>query len=146
MANKYPGRIGTISIGDGAVPEVFTAVANVGDISGVGFSSDTIDVTTRENSAIEEFVGGMARQNEITISIVWDPQDTTHDENNGLMGLAISRAVTNFMLDFAPGGVSIFTMVFAAVVTNFDGGFPLNDRLGAEVTLKPSGLGTINGV
>lgn len=58
----------TVSIGNGASPEVFTAISEVRSISGMGTKRGLLQVTTMESpNEGEEYIGAMKDGNEVQI-------------------------------------------------------------------------------
>lgn len=126
--------------GDGGGPESFTPVAQVRDISGPGLSLDNEDVTTHDSTGgWEEVVATILRTGEMTLEIVYDPADGTHDATTGLVADMEAKTLRNFELEW-PDATE---WSFAAYVTGFEPGAPHDGSLTASVTLKLSGVPTL---
>lgn len=122
--------------GDGETPEVFTTIAEVNDISGPGFALDTIEVTNHDSpEGWEEHIGGILRSGEITYDINYDKESTAH---LGLISDMTGRIKRNFKITF-PDDTEI---ILTALVTGFEFGAPVEDKLSASVTLKGTGKPT----
>jgi predicted secreted protein len=116
--------------------ETLAAVAQISNISGPGLSIDTEDVTTHDSpGAWEEHVATILRSGELSLDIVYDPNDGTHDASTGLISRLESRAQTGFEVTFATS----YTWAFAAYVTGFEPAAPVDGALTAYVTLKLTG-------
>ncbi len=128
--------------GDGASPEVFTTIAEVTDISGPTLALDPLDVTAHTSpGAFREFVGGLLDGGEVTFTINYVPDNSSHDATAGLLSELEARAVSNYKLVFPDG--SSTEWIFAAFLTAFEPAEPVDDRLSAEITLKLTGQPTL---
>lgn len=123
--------------GDGAEPEVFTAIANLTNLEDGGRTRNTIDVTAHDSpNKYMEFVGGLIDPGEVTIDINYDP--AVHDvlEND-----LEDEDPRNYQVVFPDVGATTFS--FAAVMTGFSKSAPTDDKLSASLTFKVSGKPTI---
>ena len=70
--------VGTIlERGDGASPEVFTAIAKIVSISGPEESKDELDDTTLDSAGgYKEFVSGLKDGGSMTLALNYNPADT----------------------------------------------------------------------
>ena len=120
-----------------------TVIANVTNISGPGLSLDTEDVTSHDSAGgWEEVVGTILRSGEVTLDIVYDPDNATHKyASGGLLYDMASRAATAYTLTFSDATPATWT--FSAFVTGFNPGMPVNGALTASVTLKITGSVTL---
>lgn len=119
---------------------VVVAVAQVTNIGGPGLAADTVDVTTHDSTnAWEEIVIGILRSGEISLDIVYDPADDTHDATGGagLLTRYEGKTRTNFSLVFSDTGTT--TWGFDGDITGFVPGAPHAGGLTAAVTIKPTG-------
>lgn len=115
-----------------------TTIAAIKDITGPGLSLDTIDVTTHDSAnAWREFIGGLKDGGEVSMDIVWDPDDTS--QTNFRTDLA-SRAVTAWSITLTDATPTVIS--FNALVTEFEPSIALEDELAASVTLKITGAVT----
>jgi len=129
--------VGTIfSIGDGATPEVFTAVAGVQTINGPTGSAEQIDVSSLDSTgSYREFLAGFKDAGEVSFSIWLDPAD-----RGGLDTLYESGATNNFRITFPDTGST--TLTFAGAVTGFQIGIPTEGAITADTVIKVSGQPT----
>lgn len=118
--------IGTLlKMGDGASPEVFTAIANVTGLN-VPQTAGEIDAThLASTSGYKESKQGY-KEATVSGTLHFDPDNTTHDDATGLMSKFVSGATTNYKLDFSAAdnnGVGKPAtdpiMTFAGVLTEF---------------------------
>ncbi|MFH9957310.1 phage tail tube protein [Streptomyces roseolus] len=135
-----PGRdaFGTqLKRGDGAGPEVFTAIAQATSISGPNLSRTTIDVTAHDSpNRHMEFVGGLINPGEVTLDINYDP-----DVHDVLVADLEDEEPRNYQLTFAPPITA--TWAFAAVMTGFQQTAPHDGKYTGSLTFQVSGKPTI---
>jgi predicted secreted protein len=122
--------------GDGAAPEVFTAIANVTNITPPGIERETYDVTAHDSpDGWREFVGGLKDGGEVEIELNYDPRE--HD---------------TLVADFEDDQPRSYRIVFPgtlgqwgikAIMSGFESEAPHDDKLSATVTFKVSGKPTI---
>lgn len=139
MAKNAFGTI--LKMGDGAVSESFTAIAEVTDIQGPSFSKEAIEVTNHGSTdGWREYISGLKDGGEITLSLNWLPGAVTHDESTGIMSKLYGDDVDNYQLLLPDDDETQIN--FAAVCTAFEGSEPIDNKLAADVTLKISGKPT----
>lgn len=124
--------------GDGADPEVFTAIADATGISGPGLSRETIDVTSHDSEdGWMEFLGGLKDGGEVTVDVNYQPSD--HDT---LVADFEDTAPRNYQLVFPDTDSTTWTI--AAILTGFEPDAPYDDKLSASLTFKVSGKPTLS--
>jgi len=75
-----------LQIGDGATPEVFTAVAEITDLTPPNMARDSIEVTGYSStSGYREFIAGWRDGGEVSLTANWLPTNATHDDDTGLL-------------------------------------------------------------
>lgn len=137
MTTSATPAYGTLlKIGDGATPEVFTTIAEVGDLEAPEIILNTEDATTHDSAGWGEVIGTQLDGGEPTFTINWRPTNATHDETTGLLYSILNRVKKNFKV-VLPSTVKTFS--FAAVVTSFKPKQPVKGILQAEIKLKISG-------
>ena len=142
MSNAISAFGTLLKMGDGADPEIFTAIAEVANISGPSLSMDTIDVTNHSSTdGWREFIGGLLDGGEISLDINYQPTEGTHDFTTGLLKNMSNKTVRNFQLVFPDG--SSTTWSFSALITAFEPSEPIDNKLSAAVTLKLAGKPTL---
>ena len=112
-------------------------VAQVTNIGGPSLSADSVDVTTHDSTnAWEESVVSVLRSGDVTLDIVYDPADDTHDATggNGLLTRISGKTRTDFSLIFPDSGASVWG--FNGDITGFEPGAGVADALTATVTIK----------
>ena len=123
--------------GDGAEPEVFTAIANVVSIEGPEIERETLDMTAHDTpDGWREYKGGLKDAGELSCEINYDPA-----EHDALVADFEDDEPRNWRLVFPT--TPAVQWDFAAVLTGFSSEAPHDDKLSAEITLKLSGKPTI---
>ena len=131
-----------IKIGDGATPtEAFTTIAEVMDISGPSLTLNTAEVTSHDSGGWKETIGTILEGGEVSFDINFVPTNATHSEGSGLIADMLARTVRNFQIVFPDSGST--TWEFAALVTGFEPGAPVDGALTASVTLEITGEPTL---
>lgn len=141
-ATQVKSSFGTfLQVGDGAAPENFTTVAEVGDISGPAISRDTEEVTNHSSpNGYEEFITTIKRSGEVTFPINFIPTDPTHDQTTGILAWIDDGILRNFRILISTTGKR---WQFAALATNFEAASPVVGKNSGDVTLKISGKPTL---
>lgn len=126
-----------LKMGDGASPEVFTELGEVGDFE----DSDTVDqieVTNHQSAGNRrEFISGLIDGDEISFPVNYIPANATHDRTTGV--LSKLGTTVNWQLE-EPGNAD--GLQFAALVIGATRAFPVADKMTMTVTLKKSGAVT----
>lgn len=131
-----------LKIGDGATPEVFTAIAEVTSIDGPSMELETIEITNHSSEdGWREYVGGLLDAGEISLEFNFLPTDATQGYGGGLLQDMVNRTKRNFELVFPDSGAT--TWGFTALVTKFETSAPHDDKLSGSATLKLSGKPTL---
>ena len=115
-------------------------VAQVTDISGPGYSLETVDVTAHDGATYyREYVAGLIDAGEVSMELNFDPNGTTHKNAvGGVLYTMEQRTLASWTLVF-PDTTDVD---FSAFVTKFEPGAPYDDKLTASATLKISGKPT----
>ena len=134
--------IGTeFRVGDGAGPEVFTAVAEVIEMPSYAPSREAHDDTTFDvPDGYKRFSpGSLTDPGEMTLVLKYNPDDADHV---ALIDLIDSGALTNCQVYWPNTGGTAVTETFAAFVTSTSKETPLDGNVTRSVTLKVSGKPT----
>lgn len=140
------GTLLQLGRGDGP-PETYDTIGGISNITGPGFSTDTIDVTAHDSpGAFEESIVTIIRQGELTVDLNYDPADPQHSAdpaalNLGVPQLLFQREKRNWRMIF-PSSPPV-PWDFEAYVTGFEPSAPYDDKLSASVTLKLTGQPTL---
>ncbi|MEU0761580.1 phage tail tube protein [Streptomyces microflavus] len=123
--------------GDGAGPEVFTAIANVTDITPPAIERETLDVTTHGSpDQWREHIGGLKDGGEVSIDINYDPR--IHDVLVDDLDDPNPRSYKVLW----PGTLGDWS--FKAILKGFEPEAPHDDKLAASLTFKVSGKPVLN--
>ena len=131
-----------LKAGNAASPEVFTTIANLGDIDGPELASNMEDVTSHDSTGgyEEALPDGVLGIGEISFEINYDPAAATHKNSaGGLIHAFANKTKRNYQLVYAGGG----TWAFPAYVTKFTPKAPVRGVLKADVSIKPAGTQTL---
>jgi predicted secreted protein len=123
-----------LQIGNGASPEVFTAIKEIKTFSGPGGSAAVIDVTDLSSLAKEKRMG-LADEGQLSFTINYIPSDTQHTL---LRTQRANREETNFKLVFTDDSPAT-NWSFGAFVTGFSVSGAVDGVVEANVTLEITG-------
>jgi predicted secreted protein len=133
--SKYAAFGTLLKAGNGASPEVFTAIAQGQDITGPAQKADTIDVTTHDDtSPYKAFIAGLVEGGDVKMPIVFDPALASH---TGLITNFEARVPTNYQL-VLPTSPSV-KWSFAGLITDLSHTYKMKDAIMADLTIKVSG-------
>ena len=140
---KLAGFGTELQMSDMEVIPTFNIIAYVKSMGGPSLKVDTEDVTTLEQAtAWEEVVATIIRSGEISLEIVYDPAEGTHDATTGLLLNLAAKAVIDWKIVW-PNHPTHTTWLVTALITGFEPGAPVEGGLTATVTLKPTGAVTL---
>jgi predicted secreted protein len=123
-----------LKIGNGASPEVFTAISEIKTFSGPSGSATVIDVTDLSSAAKEKRMC-LADEGQLSFTINYIPSNTQHTL---LRTQRANREETNFKLVFTDDSPST-TWSFSAFVTGFAVSGAVDAVVEANVTLEITG-------
>lgn len=120
--------------GNGAGPEVFTAIANITTLGVPETQRDTYDVTAHDSpNHRREHTGGLVDGGEFTATVNYDP-----DVHNVLRDDFDDIAPRHYRIAW-PVAAGSGMDEFSAILTGFSGEAPHDGQLTAELTFKVSG-------
>ncbi len=133
------GRGTLLKIGDGAEPEVFTAIAEVKDINGPGLTTEFAEFTHQQSDGgYREYKPTFKSSGDVTFKCNFLPDDTTQGfETKGLLKDYEDQTLRNFELLFPDSGAT--KAKFAAFVANIQPTSPIASALELNVTLRVTG-------
>lgn len=124
-----------LKIGDGGGTEVFTAIAEVKSITGPNFSLETIDATHMASpNGHREVLPSFKSAGEVNFDVNFLPGVGTQAS---LFTDFTNRTKRNFKIEFPDENLTKWQ--FSAYITNISVGAPMDDVLGASITLTISG-------
>lgn len=121
--------------GNGATPEVFTAVAQVTDVAPPKLSRATIDVSNHASpSKYAEFMGGLRNAGEVGLTIQYEVVDGS--DHNSLRDDLNSNAARNFRVKFPDVARTIWNI--AGLVKSFEPSTPRDGVITAQISIQVS--------
>lgn len=130
--NAKIGYGSVFAIWDGAA---YDDVAEVTAITWPGYSRDAIDATHMASpDTFREYIPGLMDAGEATIEMNFVPS-----ASDVIVAAMVAATAGRFRITH-PGGV---TLVFSAIVTAYQPGIPLDDKMTASATFKVTGKPTL---
>lgn len=121
--------------------QAIASVAGIRSLNGLPLSTDTADVTTHDSpGGFEEVITTIKRTGEISMDIVFDPNDATHDADTGLQAAYDDRVLCYLVLNLVSAG-SI--MYFEGFVIGLEPSMPVEGALTASCKVKATGAVTL---
>jgi hypothetical protein len=112
----------------------YVDVAEVTNITWPGYARDAVDATHMTSpDSFREYIAGLMDAGEATIEMNFVPSASD------VIVAAMVAGAGNFQIEH-PNGVKL---QFAAIVTGYDPGIPLDDKMTASATFKVSGKPTL---
>ncbi|MEU3620600.1 phage tail tube protein [Streptomyces sp. NPDC006872] len=132
---------GTLLKRDSTGGGVFVTIASVEDLSGPSRARNMIDVSAHDSpNKYREFVKGMKDGGEVTATINYRPGETTHQDLDADFE---EDELRDYQLVMLPGDDDEHTWNFSAGISAIGDEFPLDDKMGREITFKISGKPTL---
>lgn len=125
--------------GDAATPEVFTTIAEVGDIDGPTLKSQMEDATSHSSAGWEEKIPTIQSVGQIKFPVNFIPSNATHSYAAGLVKDWYNRTKRNFQLYYPDATTCTFSAYVAEVAMKN----PVKGKLTADVTLDVTGAPTL---
>lgn len=116
----------------------FITIAELSDITPPPLMRNPIETTTH-NGIEEQFTVGIRRKGELTFSVFWLPTDPTHDHLTGLQQAWEDGSRDIWRVTYPDGR----QWLFSGYVTNIGPAAPVDDALTADITVRPTGLMTL---
>lgn len=122
--------------GDGGSPTTFSTVGEITSLTAPTLTRDAVEKThTQSPERWREFLGGLKDGGEVTAELNFDPADAT---TTSFLNDVNTNTLQEYQIEW-PNGT---TWEFFGLITGFEPGAPLDDRMTASVTLKLSGKPT----
>ncbi|MFV1982997.1 MAG: hypothetical protein ACC657_05590 [Thiohalomonadales bacterium] len=125
----------TVSVGDGASPEIFTVIPELSDISGPDGSAGEIEVTDLSSTA-KEFIRGLTDNGNISGTMMYIPKNTVHAQLRSDFASATEIA-RNYRLHFTDSPRTYWD--FNAYVATLSISNSLDSVTSANLTLRIKG-------
>lgn len=140
------GRLFTgtlLKVGDGASPEVFTAIAELANVDPPELMRNEIDISIH-NEGEESILTGMLRKGKINITVNYLPGNATHNAATGLLNAIYTNTRKNYRIVW-PTSAGASYWQFPAYVTNFKPtGGGLDVARQAQIGLRIAGTITLS--
>lgn len=117
---EYAGIGTALKMGDGASPEVFTQIAQVGDIKLGALTAGTYDTTTHDNTlaGYKDFITGLKDGGEVNFILFFDANAATHkDTTGGLLATFNANLAKNWQLLLGGYASPIPKWAFSGLIT-----------------------------
>jgi hypothetical protein len=134
MTAAFTGGL-TVKYGDGATPEVFTAIEEIQSLSGFGKTNPLIDVTSHDSTA-REYIAGLADGSELTIEC--NRVHTAANIQDDVIAEVDAKTTFNMQI-LLTDGTTLKTYDFAAVPLSWNVGPSYDDKNTLTLTVKISG-------
>lgn len=119
----------------------FEVIASVQEISGPSREREAIEVTAHDSAdQYREFVKGLKDGGEVTLTLNYDPNETTHEDLDSDFEEKDNR---DYQVIIFPDTAEEHTWDFEALITALGDEFPHDDKMSREVTVKISGKPTL---
>lgn len=115
-------------------PLDFEEIAELMDITPPELTRNSIE-TTSHNQDDDRYIVGIRRHGEMSVNLNFIPGDPTHDHLTGLQKSWFDGARDIYRLTY-PDGTQ---WLFSGFVANIGPSAPVDDRLSADVTIRPTG-------
>lgn len=125
--------------GDGASPEVFTAIAELLDVTGPGLDSLMLDATSHDstNNARDKIAAKIVDAGQVVMNLHFLPGSAGH---KALITDMYAFTRKNWKLSFPDSPATVWP--FVAMVQHIEMSAPFEDKLTFDVTLEISGKPT----
>ncbi len=143
IAAAEPAINTLLKIGYGS-PEVFSVIANVGDLSGPSLSAAVVDVTSHSTGTPwREKIVTLLDGGDIQLPLFFIPSSPGnqnpfgHDGTNGLLAVFTSRTLKNYEMVFPDQAQTTYS--FQAYISKFNFKEPVAGVIAADVTFTITG-------
>lgn len=112
----------------------FIEIAELREITPPALTRNEIELTNHNNED-DEYIVGIRRHGTMTFNINFVPQNSTHDHETGLQQAWFDGTRDIYRMTY-PDGTQ---WLFSGFVTNIAPSAPVDDRLSADITVRPTG-------
>lgn len=113
---------------------VWEEIGELRDITPPSLTRNEIELTTHNNDD-DEYIVGIRRHGPMTFNINFVPDLAAHDHIDGLQQAWFDGTRDIYRLTYPDGT----RWLFSGFVSNFAPSAPVDDRLSADVTIRPTG-------
>jgi len=115
-------------------PVEFEDIGELREITAPALTRNNIELTNH-NNADDEYIVGIRRHGELTFNVNFVPRLGSHDHLTGLQKKWFDGTRDIYKLTY-PDGTS---WLFSGFVSNVGASAPVDDRLSADITIRPTG-------
>lgn len=112
----------------------FTEIAELREITPPALTRNTIELTNHNNED-DEFIVGIRRHGDLSFNVNFVPTNGTHDHQTGLQKKWFDGTRDIYRLTYPDGSA----WLFSGFVTNVAPAAPVDERLAADITIRPTG-------
>ena len=112
----------------------FTDIAELRDTTPPALTRKEIELTNH-NDDDDSYIVGIRRHGTMTVNINWIPSNATHDHLTGLQKAWFDGTRDIYKITYPDGSA----WLFSGFVTNVGPAAPVDDRLSADVSIRPTG-------
>lgn len=122
-----------LQVGNGASPEVFTAICDIVSFDGPSQTADPLEASSLCSTS-KEFIAGLRDGGEISLSLNFAPANTYHKQFQSNLAAGTIR---NYRIELTDSPATVYE--FTAFVTAFSFSAAQNTIFAGSVTLKVTG-------
>jgi hypothetical protein len=112
----------------------FVNISELLDLNPPEMTRKAIETTTH-NESDDRIIVGIRRKGEVTFKINFNPNDTTHDETTGLQKKWKDGSRDIYKITYPDSSY----LIFSGYVVGIKPSAPVDDKLTADITIKPTG-------
>jgi hypothetical protein len=112
----------------------FVDIAELRELTTPALTRNEIELTNHNNDD-DEYIVGIRRHGTMTANLNFVPSDGSHDHETGLQQAWFDGSRDIYRITYPDGT----RWLFSGFVTNFAVSAPTDDRLSADVTIRPTG-------
>lgn len=113
---------------------LFTDIGELRDITPPALSRNEIELTNH-NDQDDSYIVGIRRHGTMTVNVNFVPTLASHDHLTGLQKAWFDGTRDIYQIEYPDGTI----WVFSGFVTNVGPSAPVDDRLSADVSIRPTG-------
>lgn len=140
-SNAWWANGSQLKLGDGATPEVFTAIAEIKDLS-LDPSRDSEEVTHQGSAGWKDFIPVLRDGGSVKVDLNWLPNDVTHDGTTGWWSTFNDDENHNWQI-VTPAAIGI-TIALTGHIDSPGFELPVGGGAKASISIKCSGAVTVS--
>lgn len=137
------GTLIAVELDPTGAPGVFTDISEQRDVTAPTMERNEFDATT-QNEDIDSYVLGVFRRGLFSVPLNFIPDDATQDHVTGVQKLLFDNTIAGFRITY-PQVTPNVVWIMSGQVKNFNITAPVDGILTADLSVRLSGLMSING-